>query len=80
MKDSVTQLEIIQASYLKEKLHLKILTLDKDIIDSENVLTKWFSKHKIDFVIIRPDKYIYDAGRLYNLEKTTQHLQEQLEK
>jgi len=67
-------------SYLKEKLHLKILTLDKDIIDSENVLTKWFSKHKIDFVIIRPDKYIYDAGRLYNLEKTTQHLQEQLEK
>ena len=65
-------------TFLKEKIDLKIVTLNKDFLDFENILTNWFSSQKIDFVVIRPDKYIYDAGRLYALEKVMQDLQEQL--
>ncbi|MGB1205526.1 MAG: bifunctional 3-(3-hydroxy-phenyl)propionate/3-hydroxycinnamic acid hydroxylase [Chitinophagales bacterium] len=65
-------------SYLKEKIDLRILTLHKDMIDDENILTNWFSKQKVDFVVIRPDKYIYDAGRLYTLEKVARSLRQQL--
>ena len=64
--------------FLQEKINLKIVTLNKDFLDFENVLTNWFSKQKIDFVVIRPDKYIYDAGSLYTLEKVMQYLRRRL--
>ena len=64
--------------FLQEKINLKIVTLNKDFLDFENVLTNWFSKQKIDFVVIRPDKYIYDAGSLYALEKVMQYLRRRL--
>lgn len=31
--------------------------------DPEHRLQAWFDQHDIDFVIIRPDRYIFDAGR-----------------
>ncbi|MEM8896675.1 MAG: bifunctional 3-(3-hydroxy-phenyl)propionate/3-hydroxycinnamic acid hydroxylase [Bacteroidota bacterium] len=30
---------------------------------SDDVMSEWFDRREVDFVIIRPDKYIYDAGK-----------------
>ncbi|HAS45120.1 MAG TPA: hypothetical protein DCS93_31850 [Microscillaceae bacterium] len=50
------------------------------IQDLDNQYKRWFRKHRVDFVIIRPDRYIYDAVPLTSLSKTIQQLQQQFSK
>ncbi|MEM7536869.1 MAG: FAD-dependent monooxygenase [Chloroflexota bacterium] len=40
-----------------------ILTVGKDVHDPEKELTTWFDKVKVDAVMVRPDRYIFDAGK-----------------
>ncbi|OJJ19273.1 hypothetical protein BKI52_20895 [marine bacterium AO1-C] len=47
------------------------------IQDLDNQYKHWFHKNRIDFVIIRPDRYIYDAMKMNDLSKVVQHLQQQ---
>lgn len=44
------------------------------IIDSQQYYKRWFKKHRVDFVILRPDRYIYDAARAPNLSQVLQKL------
>lgn len=37
------------------------------IQDQNEVYRTWFRKHKTDFVVIRPDRYIYDAAKISRL-------------
>jgi 3-(3-hydroxy-phenyl)propionate hydroxylase len=39
-----------------------------DITDHTGALQRWFSLHKIDFVLIRPDRYIFEAGSSQELK------------
>ncbi len=47
------------------------------IHDHNEKYQTWFRKHRIDFVIIRPDRYIYDAVKTNKLHQTSQHLCQQ---
>lgn len=44
------------------------------IIDSQQHYKRWFKKHRVDFVILRPDRYIYDAASVSNLSQVLQKL------
>lgn len=46
------------------------------IHDYEQHYQKWFRKNRVDFVIIRPDRYIYDAVKITELDKAVQRLKE----
>ncbi len=35
--------------------------------DRDRVLTRWFDRHRADFVLIRPDRYVFDGGRARDL-------------
>ena len=39
-----------------------LLKLEKDFIDPDGTITRWFDKNKINAVLIRPDRCIFDAG------------------
>lgn len=47
----------------REKALGKIFTLKYDFIDNTHVLVDWMKKHKIDFILLRPDHYVFDAGK-----------------
>jgi 3-(3-hydroxy-phenyl)propionate hydroxylase len=32
--------------------------------DNRCTLSQWFDRHQVDFVLIRPDRYIFDAGKM----------------
>ncbi len=40
--------------------------------DQSGALHKWFTREKVDFVLIRPDRYVYDAGRADQLDAVLQ--------
>jgi 3-(3-hydroxy-phenyl)propionate hydroxylase len=40
--------------------------------DGSGVLHKWFKREAVDFVLIRPDRYVYDAGRSDQLDAVLQ--------
>ena len=40
--------------------------------DPSGALHKWFRREEVDFVLIRPDRYVYDAGRANQLEAVLQ--------
>lgn len=44
------------------KLEGKILRYNADFIDPSGELLTWFKKHKVKHVLVRPDRYIFDAG------------------
>ena len=47
------------------------------IQDLDHQYQRWFRKHRVDFVIVRPDRYIYDAVRVTHLSQAIQRLQQQ---
>ena len=46
------------------------------IHDYQQHYQKWFGKHRVDFVIVRPDRYIYDAVKITELDKAVQRMKE----
>jgi len=44
------------------------------ITDHKGVLHRWFGEHEIDFVLIRPDRYVFDAGRGSKLDEAVRGL------
>jgi hypothetical protein len=36
---------------------------DAEVVDHTGVLEQWFAENNIDFVLIRPDRYVFEAGR-----------------
>jgi 3-(3-hydroxy-phenyl)propionate hydroxylase len=54
-------------------LPIQIIEFDKNVTptsvaDSSGKLGKWFEKHNADFMLIRPDRYVYDAGKIADLD------------
>lgn len=33
------------------------------VADDRNLLENWFGRHNVDFMLIRPDRYVFDAGK-----------------
>lgn len=52
----------------------KVFTLKYEFTDNSHVLRKWMKKHKVDFVVIRPDRHLFDAGRKGQEEKVLKQL------
>lgn len=52
-------------------------TGDECVGDAQGTLHRWFGEHDIDFVLIRPDRYIFDAGRAGELEAVLKQLAQQ---
>ena len=73
---STYQLEDNHAQAFERKLGAKTLILNKDFQSA--TFEAWMSKHDMDFVLIRPDRYIYDAGKMKNLEQVFTTLSKQL--
>ena len=44
------------------------------ISDHTGVLKRWFHEHGIDFVLIRPDRYVFDAGLSSKLDEAVRGL------
>ncbi|MBX2875187.1 MAG: bifunctional 3-(3-hydroxy-phenyl)propionate/3-hydroxycinnamic acid hydroxylase [Saprospiraceae bacterium] len=61
----------------EKQLGAKILILNKDF--QATPFEEWMAKHDIDFVLIRPDRYIYDAGKMKHLEQVFTSLSKQLD-
>lgn len=47
---------------IPQNLSIKILIIDGDFQDSTDELKIWMEQHKLAFVILRPDRYIFEAG------------------
>jgi len=46
-----------------------------DLTDHTGVLERWFDQYGIEFVLIRPDRYVFDAGPSQELEAAVRSLQ-----
>jgi len=46
--------------------------------DFNDILQSWFTKNKVDFVLLRPDSYIFDAGNMRILPEVINHLRQLL--
>lgn len=64
---STTTINEKQTTAFKEKINGQVLLLGRDF--QSEVFTNWMLTHKIDFVVIRPDRYVFDAGRKKDLEE-----------
>ena len=40
-----------------------VLKPGRDFIDPSGALSTWFRKNKVSAVLVRPDRYIFDAGQ-----------------
>ena len=49
-----------------------------NIYSKASELVAWKEKHKVDFVILRPDKFIYDGAKLNRLDHHIDHLRKKL--
>jgi 3-(3-hydroxy-phenyl)propionate hydroxylase len=57
----------------RERFKLKLVSFDSkaspvSIGDTDGKLDAWFTQNRIDFVLIRPDRYVFDGGRTYQLD------------
>lgn len=57
----------------RERVKLKLVSFDENgspgsIGDTEGKLDAWFTRNRLDFVLIRPDRYVFDGGRLHQLQ------------
>jgi 3-(3-hydroxy-phenyl)propionate hydroxylase len=56
----------------RERFNLKLVSFDAkaspmSIGDTDGKLDAWFTQHRLDFVLIRPDRYVFDGGRTHQL-------------
>ncbi|WP_233809277.1 bifunctional 3-(3-hydroxy-phenyl)propionate/3-hydroxycinnamic acid hydroxylase [Paraburkholderia sp. HP33-1] len=57
----------------RERFRLKLVSFDANassgsVGDAQGKLDEWFTRNRIDFVLIRPDRYVFDGGRIEQLE------------
>lgn len=64
---STKEIPSVLATHFKNQLNGQVFLIKKDFMSSK--FEEWMQIHKMEFVIIRPDRYIFDAGRLKDLEK-----------
>jgi 3-(3-hydroxy-phenyl)propionate hydroxylase len=67
----------------RERLKLKLVSFDANaspasLGDTDGKLDAWFTQHRLDFVLIRPDRYVFDGGRIHQLEAVMAPLLETL--
>lgn len=58
----------------KEKALKNVFAIKYNLMDNTHVLRQWMKKNKADFVIIRPDRHLFDAGRKGQEEKVLKEL------
>lgn len=46
-----------------QNLNFKTLIIDEDFQDINGELKNWMRKHKVTFVLVRPDRYIFEAEK-----------------
>src|SRR5271157_1460327 len=78
-KGSLAQPKVV-LDELQRALPVRVLEFgdgseNADITDHTGVLERWFNQYGIDFVLIRPDRYIFDAGSSPELEAAVRSLQ-----
>lgn len=59
-------------THFKSRLNGQVFLVGKSFTSTK--LAEWMRAHKMEFVIIRPDRYIYDGGLIRDLEKTANGL------
>ena len=69
---SLQKLRIAQQNHFKKLTNGCTYVLGKNF--QSPVLDNWMQEHKMEFVIIRPDRYIYEAGQISDLEKILKKL------
>ena len=77
-KGSLTQHQLI-LDQLRRALPVRVLEFgigaeSADIADHTRVLERWFREYGIDFMLIRPDRYVFEAGSSQELEAAVRSL------
>ena len=73
---STEKLRGVLVETFHKKLGGKVLLLDNDF--QSTIFKEWMAAQQMDFVLIRPDKYIFDAGKMGDLENVLKALFKQL--
>lgn len=58
--------EGVPVQRFRDELGGIVLTLGKDVYDYSGELGPWLDKHDVSSVLIRPDRYVFDAGNSPN--------------
>lgn len=61
-----------QVNDVKNKLNGQVLLLGQDFTSPE--YEAWMQENKMEFILIRPDRYIFDAGKMLHVAKVLQTL------
>lgn len=69
--------------HAREHIRLKLVSYTPNpsattVGDMQSKLDMWFDRHGLDFVVVRPDRYVYDGGRLRQLGTVIGRLVESL--
>ena len=73
------KLNVKYVNVMTEDAQVEQMTSDTLVIkDRQNLLTQWFEKNQIDFVLLRPDHYIYGMYRSDQIDDLIQSLQQHL--
>lgn len=67
-------LEELRAALPVRTLEFGAVSDRADVMDHSGVLERWFSENRIDFVLIRPDRYVFDAGPAQQMEARVRSL------
>ena len=73
---SAEKLRGVLVETFHKKLGGKVLLLDNDF--QSTIFKEWMVAQQMDFVLIRPDRYIFDAGKMDDLENVLNALFNQL--
>ncbi|MES9968516.1 MAG: FAD-dependent monooxygenase [Candidatus Thiodiazotropha sp.] len=52
-----------KSSQFSQSVGGTVIYIGKDILDCEGKLNKWFNNEGVDCVLLRPDKYVFSAGK-----------------
>jgi 3-(3-hydroxy-phenyl)propionate hydroxylase len=52
-----------KSSQFRQSVGGTIVSIGKDILDCDGQLKKWFNSEGVDCVLLRPDKYVFSAGK-----------------
>jgi len=67
-------LDVLRRAVPIRVLEFGVASENADITDHTGVLAQWFNQYGIEFVLIRPDRYVYDAGSSEELERAVRAL------
>lgn len=74
VRDRVSKTCASCAATLGQLVPLQVVSFNDNlptdgVIDAQGHLGRWFDQHHIDFVLIRPDRYVFDAGKEADLDR-----------